>query len=78
MYFDYCAFLNAACHTCSFVLHVHMNLRNDVCSPCFIVQNSRNDARKEVCKDATDNLNDRGKDFCKDNMPDNREDLEKG
>ncbi|XP_004307917.1 PREDICTED: uncharacterized protein LOC101313650 [Fragaria vesca subsp. vesca] len=51
---------------------------SDQCISLNPIENSRNDARKEVCKDATDNLNDRGKDFCKDNMPDDREDSEKG
>ncbi|KAL6127300.1 hypothetical protein ACLB2K_075341 [Fragaria x ananassa] len=51
---------------------------SDQCISLNPIENSRNDARKEVCKDTTDNLNDRGKDFCIDNMPDNKKVSEKG
>ncbi|KAL6123011.1 hypothetical protein ACLB2K_075534 [Fragaria x ananassa] len=51
---------------------------SDQCISLNPVENPQNGARKEVCKDTTDNLNVRGKEFCKDNIPDNRTDLEKG
>ena len=52
-----------------------------VCSLGFIVQgqNSQNDARKEVYNDTTDNLDDRGKELSKDDMPNsNKKEIEKG
>ncbi|KAM5557800.1 hypothetical protein ABKV19_024908 [Rosa sericea] len=56
-----------------------LDCEGDQCISLNPIENSQNEARKVVCKDTTDNLNDRGKEFSKDDMPENnRKDLEKG
>ncbi|XP_061996216.1 uncharacterized protein LOC133714159 [Rosa rugosa] len=56
-----------------------LDCEGDQCISVNPIENSQNDARKEVYKDTTDTLNDRGKEFGKDDIPDNnRKDLEKG